>query len=145
MGLFFNFAALPHFHQWGSNSSGWNSSPALPQSDSNLGVKTYLPLLFRINRAFLSNEFRWTSSALSYPWPLLTLCPLPCTFPSTSPRNPIHTCRVTSNIPFFMKVILNLHGWSYAYFLLCSHKFYSITDTFCTMLYPSFVNMFLSF
>lgn len=35
----------------------WNEIQALPQSDSNLGVKTYLPLLLRINCAFLSNKF----------------------------------------------------------------------------------------
>lgn len=66
-----------------------NGIQALPQFDSNLTVKTDLPLLFRINCAFLSNKFPDGGSLGFLPahlWDtasLLLETPLPSSFTPT--------------------------------------------------------------
>lgn len=88
---------------------------ALPQSDSNLA--DYLPLLFRINSAFLSNKFQNPLCTLTYTFAFnvsSSLYLLFLTLPSSPPRNPNHTSRTTPINTFF---IPNLLGWNCAYFL----------------------------
>lgn len=92
---------------------------ALPQSDSNLAVKDYLPLLFRINLAFLSNKFPEPAPYfLTYTFafhvsPSLHLLLKHPSLPAP-PRNSNHTSRTTPINTFF---ILHLLGWNCAYFL----------------------------
>lgn len=80
-----------------------NEIQALPQSDSNLGVKTYLLLLFRINRAFLSNKFPEPALHFLTIHLCLHCLPLSFSFLLAPPRKPTYTSGTTPNITFFKK------------------------------------------
>lgn len=84
-----------------------NGIQALPQSDSNRAVKTYLPLLFRIHCAFRSNKF----PELAVHFLTIDFCLHCLAFPSSPTylpilQGPTQTSRTTSNITFFTKSFL---------------------------------------